>query len=144
MFSCMRVVHWVLFVFAIIEVCVVILLTKSAQIAWQVPRTIGACVLLGVIAWVATARYQLGRAFSVTPQARQLITTGLYSRIRNPIYVASPFLLMGMALVFRRWWPLWLLLVVVPLQVLRARREAAALHAAFGAEYERYRAQTWF
>ena len=33
------------------------------------------------------ARLQLGAAFSVRPEARQLVETGLYSRLRHPIYV---------------------------------------------------------
>jgi protein-S-isoprenylcysteine O-methyltransferase Ste14 len=30
------------------------------------------------------------------------------------------------------------------MQIVRARREAAVLEAAFGEEYRRYRRQTWF
>ena len=54
--------------------------------------------------------------------------------IRNPIYFASPFLLMGLSLVLAQWWPMLLLIVVIPLQIVRARREEAVLRAAFGAE----------
>jgi protein-S-isoprenylcysteine O-methyltransferase Ste14 len=31
------------------------------------------------------ARVQLGKSFSVTPKAKELVTHGLYSRIRNPM-----------------------------------------------------------
>jgi len=86
----------------------------------------------------------LGSAFSLTPQARQLVITGIYARIRNPIYMASPLLLIGLSLVFAKWWPMLLLVAVIPLQIGRARREASVLRAAFGAEYDRYRAKTWF
>lgn len=140
----MRVIHWILLVLAAFEVAVVILVTRSTHTAWPLTRIIGACLLLLVLAWVGVARFQLGGAFSVTPQARHLVTTGLYRRIRNPIYVASPFLLIGLSLVFAHWWPLLLLIAVIPLQMVRARREEAVLRAAFGAEYDRYRAQTWF
>lgn len=140
----MRVVHWILFVLALIEVAVIALVARSTHHAWPLTRIIGICLLLLVFAWIATARVQLGRAFSVTPQARQLVTSGLYGRIRNPIYLASPFLLIGFSLVLAQWWPMLLLLAVIPLQIVRARREEAVLRAAFGAEYERYRARTWF
>jgi protein-S-isoprenylcysteine O-methyltransferase Ste14 len=40
----------------------------------------------------------------------------------------------------------WLLafLIVIPLQIWRARKESAVLEASFGEEYRRYRAGTWF
>ena len=112
--------------------------------AWPTTRIAGMCLLLFVMAWVGIARYQLGRSFSVTPQARQLVTNGLYARFRNPIYIASPILMVSLSLLLAQWWPLLLLIVVIPLQIARARREAKVLRAAFGAEYDRYRARTWF
>ena len=140
----MRVIHWILFVLALFEVAGIALVARSTHQVWPSTRVIGLCLLLLVFIWVAIARVQLGRAFSVTPQARQLVTSGLYGRIRNPIYFASPFLLTGFSLVLAQWWPMLLLVVVVPLQIFRARREEAVLRAAFGADYDRYRARTWF
>ncbi len=118
--------------------------SRTPGIAWPATRVAGACLLLASFAWIAIARVQLGRAFSVTAQARQLVTTGLYKRIRNPIYFASPFVLLGIALVIERWLPLLMLIVIIPLQVVRARREEAVLRAAFGADYDEYRSRTWF
>src|SRR5262249_11596499 len=43
-------------------------------------------LVIGFVLWTA-ARFQLGTSFTVTPQARQLVSTGIYSRIRNPIYI---------------------------------------------------------
>ncbi len=140
----MRAIHTVLLVVAIVEVTFVVFITKAAHVAWPPTRIVGGCLMLLVIAWVCIARFQLGGSFSVTPQARKLVTTGIYARIRNPIYVASPFLLIGLALVMAKWWPLLLMAVLVPVQIVRARREAKVLRAAFGAEYDRYRARTWF
>jgi protein-S-isoprenylcysteine O-methyltransferase Ste14 len=100
--------------------------------------------MLFATVWIVIARYQLGNAFTITPQARQLVTTGLYARIRNPIYVASPIYAFGLAVLMARWRLLLLLIVIVPLQIMRARREEVVLRAAFGDKYDRYRAQTWF
>jgi len=36
------------------------------------------------------------------------------------------------------------LLALIPVQVLRARREAAVLEAKFGDAYRKYRKHTWF
>jgi protein-S-isoprenylcysteine O-methyltransferase Ste14 len=140
----MRLVHWILFIAAIVTTGSVLYFSQSQGIAWPISRVSGVCLLLLAFAWIAVARFQLGRAFSVTAQARQLVTTGLYKRIRNPIYFASPFVLVGIALVIGKLWPLLLLVGVIPLQVSRARREEAVLRAAFGAEYDDYRRRTWF
>ncbi len=140
----MRAVYWILFALGLCEVAMLALVARSAHETWPPTRVGGMCLLLLVFAWVALARMQLGSAFSVTPQARQLVTTGLYSRIRNPIYFASPFLITGISLVLMQGWPMLLLIPIVPVQVLRARREEGVLRNAFGAEYDRYHAQTWF
>jgi len=138
----MRVFHWILFVLAVVGV--VGLVARPTHLAWPLTRTIGVCLLLFAFTWIGIARFQLGSAFSLTPQARQLVITGIYARIRNPIYMASPLLLIGLSLVFAKSWPMLLLVAVIPLQIGRARREASVLRAAFGAEYDRYRAKTWF
>ena len=93
--------------------------------------------------WIL-GRVQLGRSFSVTAQARQLVTRGLYSKLRNPIYFFGGLAYFG-ALVALQVWPLLLAwLALTPIQVLRIRREEKVLAEAFGAEYEAYRAKTWF
>ena len=100
-----------------------------------------ACIgLLGVI----VARYTLGRSFSIRPQARELVTRGIYSRIRNPIYVSGMVLLVGVFLMIRQPHLWWLLILVAIAQTFRARREAGVLETKFGDEYRAYRARTWF
>lgn len=90
------------------------------------------------------ARRQLGVAFSVGPQARQLVATGFYAKLRHPIYVfgTMAFLLVLVALLGRPVLLIWA--VLIPIQVTRARREEADLAEAFGAEYKAYRRSTWF
>jgi len=80
----------------------------------------------------------------VTPQARALVTEGIYSKIRNPIYVFSGLVLVGVLIAINyRYAFLWLA-VVVPIQIIRAHLEAKVLEAKFGDEYRRYREGTWF
>jgi protein-S-isoprenylcysteine O-methyltransferase Ste14 len=101
---------------------------------------------LGVVglAGVILSRYTLGRSFSIAPKATELVTRGIYSRIRNPIYVSGVVFAAGLFLMLRK--PhLWLLLlVIIPLQIIRAHREARVLEAKFGDAYREYRRSTWF
>jgi protein-S-isoprenylcysteine O-methyltransferase Ste14 len=111
---------------------------------WNAQRYAGT-VLVGMGAMgVVIARYQLGKSFSIRPQAHALVTTGIYSKIRNPIYVFGTVMLTGLVLVLQK--PdLWILLaVVVVAQTIRARKEARVLEAAFGEGYREYRQRTWF
>jgi protein-S-isoprenylcysteine O-methyltransferase Ste14 len=111
---------------------------------WDLQRTIGAALMLVGIVGIATARFQLGKSFSLTAKAHQLVTHGIYSKIRNPIYVSGGVMLAGFVLVLHR--PvLWLvLLALIVMQTLRAHREAKVLEAAFGDAYREYRRKTWF
>jgi protein-S-isoprenylcysteine O-methyltransferase Ste14 len=111
---------------------------------WGPMRIVGACMIVfGLLMW-ALARFQLGKSFSVKAKATVLVTHGLYSRIRNPIYVFGSVMIAGMLLFFLKPEGLLLFLALIPMQVFRARKESAVLEAAFGDEYRRYKEQTWF
>ncbi|MGB8775911.1 MAG: isoprenylcysteine carboxylmethyltransferase family protein, partial [Terriglobales bacterium] len=86
----------------------------------------------------------LGQSFSWVPKATGLVTTGIYSRIRNPIYVSGMLLVVGVGLMLKRPEMLVIIAVLIPMQILRARKEAAVLEAKFGEAYREYRKRTWF
>lgn len=111
---------------------------------WSRMRWIGAGMMVFGFAMWAVAHVQLGTAFSARAQARHLVTQGIYSRIRNPIYVFGGIGIAG-AFIFLKF-PNFLLvfLFLIPMQVLRARKEARVLENAFGDEYRAYRKKTWF
>jgi len=99
---------------------------------------------IGFFLWML-ARYQLGKSFTVTAQAKALVKTGLYSKIRNPIYFFGGVAFFG---VFLAWGNPYALAGVIvfysAMQLLRAKKESAVLEEAFGDEYRRYKASTWF
>jgi protein-S-isoprenylcysteine O-methyltransferase Ste14 len=111
---------------------------------WNAQRYGGTALAIVGATGIMIARYQLGKSFSIRPEAHELVTTGVYSKIRNPIYVFGTVMLTGLALVLRK--PdLWILLVIVIVaQTIRARKEARVLEAAFGEGYREYRRKTWF
>jgi protein-S-isoprenylcysteine O-methyltransferase Ste14 len=87
---------------------------------------------------------QLGEAFSVQAKATKLVTTGLYSRIRNPIYFFGALMLAGVVIWLEKPWLFLCLAALVPLQVVRSRKEEQVLAEKFGAAYEEYKRHTWF
>ena len=107
-------------------------------------RWVGLLLSLLGLAGVVLARYTLGQSFSIAPKATALVTHGIYSRIRNPIYVAGTMAVAGVLLMLVRPEGMALLLVLIPVQIFRARREAAVLEAKFGDAYREYRKHTWF
>jgi protein-S-isoprenylcysteine O-methyltransferase Ste14 len=115
-----------------------------ARPPWTPLRIAGLIIAIPNFALLTLARIQLGNSFSITPQARALVTTGIYSRIRNPVYVFSTLGIIGFFLLLQKPYLFLLLLVIVPLQILRARQEARVLEERFGDEYRRYKAATWF
>ena len=129
---------------AVIIVIVASLLVYAPEVDWNTAKVIGA-VLVGIsFPLFVLARWQLGSSFSVKAKANRLVTTGLYSRLRNPIYLFGGLFIVGLSLFLSPWSPLVVALVIVPMQVMRARREERVLAEAFGEEYERYKSNTWF
>ncbi len=136
--------HFAFSIAQILAVCALLWFLFALPEPWDLQRKVGtALVLVGVVG-LAVARYQLGRSFAIRAEAHQLVTRGIYSRIRNPIYVSGTILIAGFVLIIHR--PVgWLLVVViVVMQTVRARREARVLETAFGDAYREYRRKTWF
>jgi protein-S-isoprenylcysteine O-methyltransferase Ste14 len=133
--------------FLVVQI-VIALLTVMVAIRlpgkWDWERGLGFALMVGSIMMIFTARFQLGQSFSITPQARNLVTHGIYSKIRNPIYVFGEFMLLGLALVLRKPFFWLVFLIIIPVQILRARQEAKVLEEKFGDEYREYRRKTWF
>ena len=123
-------------------VAIVVIVVALARHPWNPWRVVG--LVLMIFGFLTVARINLGNSFSVTPQATALVTNGIYSRIRNPIYVFSAIGATGLFLYVEK--PKLLLLIppIVVIQVLRARAESHLLEERFGDDYRRYRAQTWF
>jgi protein-S-isoprenylcysteine O-methyltransferase Ste14 len=99
--------------------------------------------LVSALLW-AIARWQLGEAFSVDPEARKLVTRGLYSRIRHPVYLFGDLAYLGALLALQVWPALLIWLAMVMVDIRRAKREESVLAEAFGSAYTAYRSRTWF
>jgi len=135
---------WPLVILQLLSASVLLGLIFAAPGPWDLQRLGGAILAFVSLCLLGVSRFQLGRSFSVTPQARALVTRGIYSRIRNPIYVFSGLMIAGIILVLRRPVLWFFLALLIPIQIVRAKREARVLQEHFGEEYRAYRSQTWF
>ncbi len=111
---------------------------------WSPARIAGLVIGLPSLALLVLARIELGGSFSVRPKAQALVTHGLYSRIRNPIYLFAALTVAGVFLYLGKPVGLWVFVVIIPMQVYRARQEEKVLEAKFGDEYRQYKSRTWF
>jgi|tagenome__1003787_1003787.scaffolds.fasta_scaffold20866932_2 protein-S-isoprenylcysteine O-methyltransferase Ste14 len=111
---------------------------------WNGYRIAGLVLTVIGGAFLLTARYQLGSSFAVKAKATELVTQGIYSRIRNPIYVFSTLMILGTVIAYQR--PKFLLIPagLIVMQIKRARVESRVLEEKFGDAYRLYRSQTWF
>jgi protein-S-isoprenylcysteine O-methyltransferase Ste14 len=134
----------VIFVIVVPLVGIAILVYEFAHPPWTAMRITGLILMFPAVALLTMARIQLGNSFSVSPQAKKLVTHGIYSRIRNPIYVFGTFVFAGLFLFLERPVLLLLLVPLLILQITRARAEARVLEERFGDEYRGYKAATWF
>jgi len=119
-------------------------LLAAYKTPWNLQRYAGAFLVAVGLGGMVLARYQLGKSFSIRPEAHELVTTGIYSKIRNPIYVFGTLMLTGLVLVLRRPHGFVVVAGVIIAQMIQARREAEVLEKAFGDLYREYRRKTWF
>jgi len=111
---------------------------------WNLRRWVGLLLMSMGAVGLFTARFQLGNSFAVTAQARELVTRGVYSKIRNPIYVFSSLLILGVFIIMGKAYLFLPFAGLVVVQTWRAHKEAKVLEAKFGEQYRAYRRQTWF
>jgi protein-S-isoprenylcysteine O-methyltransferase Ste14 len=83
----------------------------------------------------------LGRSMSIMPEARKLVTRGLYVRIRHPLYLAEEIAVLGFCLQFRSWQAAPILMVHLYLQIRRMHWEERILANAFPG-YAEYKQRT--
>jgi protein-S-isoprenylcysteine O-methyltransferase Ste14 len=138
--------HVIITTVQLISLCILSYLLVTWHGPWNLERYAGTILFpIGVIGMVA-ARYTLGRSFAIRPEAHELVTSGIYSKIRNPIYVFGAMTVLGVFLALQVPGPIpWIIMgIIIVGQTIRARREARVLESAFGDAYREYRRKTWF
>jgi len=106
---------------------------------WTLMRLAGLVLILVGLGLATLARIQLESS-----KRTGLLTRGIYSSIRHPMYLFYFVAFAGLLLYLNELGgiPLLLLLGIFPFRL--ARREEQDLEALYGEQYRRYKQQTWF
>lgn len=97
---------------------------------------------IGVLLWIA-AMWTLGSSLAVLPGTDQLVTKGIYRIFRHPVYVGIVLTLTGLFVACGSVLCLiYVLVVVIPLNIFRARAEEKVLLEQLGPAYQQYRDST--
>lgn len=102
-----------------------------------------ALLVSGAIIWLISFKEMKGVKVQIT--ADKLVTSGIYSKIKHPLYFGVRLMFIGFALIFKSLLGLILIIIIlVPLHLYRARKEEKELTNKFGDKYLEYKKRTWF
>ena len=98
--------------------------------------------ILGVILWIV-AMWSLGSSLAVLPGTEQLVTKGVYRFFRHPIYIGIVLTLTGLFVACGSLVCLvYMGVVVIPLNIFRAKAEEEVLLEQLGSAYKKYKDST--
>ncbi|MGQ9801380.1 MAG: methyltransferase family protein [Candidatus Saccharicenans sp.] len=127
------------------------LIPENFRAVWRhrefgVFQIIGTLVLLAGVIIRFVSVLTLGKHFARdlgVYREKELVTTGLYSRVRHPSYTGEIISFLGVGLVFQHF-PASLFITIFPAAafIYRALVEEKMLLEEFGSEYEEYRKKT--
>lgn len=116
----------------------ILLLKSYRDVYWYVGLAVS---IVSFIFWVM-ASIQIGKSFSLKPEAKELVTTGLYSKIRHPIYVFSTLVFLGVTVGLKSRLMLIFVVILTIVELIRARLEEKVLLEKFGQRYLDYKEKT--
>jgi protein-S-isoprenylcysteine O-methyltransferase Ste14 len=111
----------------------------------DIVRWLGVFLYVGGGALRIAPVFVLGRRFSglvAIQPGHELVTDGIYGRVRHPSYLGLIIMGFGWALTFRSGAGMVLAGLVIPPILARIRSEEALLRSQFGEEYDSYRRRT--
>ena len=117
---------------------IVVLPARELSVPLYVASTL---LIVGGMVFALYAVIELGRSFSVMPEARRLVTNGPYSFVRHPLYLGEAVALVGVTLQFLSPWALALLALQCIFQMERMKNEELVLSRAFP-DYRDYASRT--
>ncbi len=101
--------------------------------------------IMGLVIWWS-AKITLGKNWGVgfgNPKIKQLVTRGIYSRIRHPMYWGINLTFVGLMLLYPNLWFLMLGALIIVYFFYRMKVEDGYLLEKLGEEYRSYKRKTW-
>jgi len=96
-------------------------------------------VVTGMTFWII-GKLTLGKYFSVSHKPKALITKGIYSKLRHPMYTGGVLIYLGLALFFKSIVGLTLTIaILVPLLVYSATIEEKLLREKYKKDFDQYK-----
>jgi len=136
-----RVFIFILLTFGVLPWIILRLLSKFSH---GLTTYIGIALIIPSFVLLIMAIFQLGSSFAVAPQAKELVTKGLYSKISHPMYVFGLLLFLGFAVVTRDVISYVFCGFALVNVIWRVRRENRVLEERFGDAYRSYHEHVWF
>lgn len=98
--------------------------------------------LIGLVIWWA-ATITLGKSFSLIPKVTALVQSGIYSKIRHPIYWGASIASIGWVILTHSTVLIFVAAVTILSSIVRASLEEKKLIEIFGEKYISYKKRTW-
>lgn len=117
-----------------------VLWLEPAHLTFQ-SQIIASLMILVGNGLAAVVLIRLGRSFSIIPEGRKLVTTGVYKYIRHPLYLTEAIATLGLMILFISPEAVLLVMVQFWFQFVRMHYEEKVLKSTF-ASYKNYMKRT--
>ncbi|MDI3549160.1 MAG: hypothetical protein PWQ15_262 [Methanobacterium sp.] len=110
-----------------------------------IPFILGFIIMLIGMGFNLMVRKELGKNWvplSKTTVNQELVTDGIYSRVRHPFYLSILILFTGVAVISWNWYGLIFLIALLGGLIIRIKKEETNLIIKFGDEYREYMKKT--
>lgn len=138
---------YTLFILAFPEVCLIfnVLTVFNSGFYEYIPVLAGFIIMIFGMGFNLVVRRNLGKNWvpiAKTSKNQELVTEGIYSKVRHPFYLSILILFSGIAVI--SWNLIGLLFIILTIMalIIRIKKEEKELIKKFGIEYQKYMKET--
>lgn len=99
--------------------------------------------IAGLTIWWS-GKLALDDSFTALPKAKKLITKGIYSKFRHPIYIGWSLTLIGWGFLLESSMMILISIIITTFLIIKSYFEEKVLLKKFGRKYQEYKRKTWF